>query len=189
MAKNYRIKSKHIDSKGVFVCADCGSSNVETYEEDYTFAYGIGESIVKLTDRIPIRKCSDCDFSFRDCVADDICHEAVCRHLGVMTPRQIKSLREQYELTQAEFSEVTKLGEATLSRWERGIVIQNEAYDNYLYLLGFTENLERVRNHERTGNMEESPVESVETTRQNQHATLRDVPAGFPIFRCVDTAA
>ena len=189
MAKNSRIKSKHIDSKGVLVCADCGSSNVETYEDDYTFAYGIGESRVKLTARIPIRKCSDCDFSFRDCVADDICHEAVCLHLGVMTPKQIKSLRKSYGLTQADFSKITKLGEATLSRWERGVVIHNEAYDNYLYLLEFPENLDRVCNRDRTGNMEESSAERVETTRQNQHATLRDVPAGFPNFRCVDTAA
>jgi DNA-binding transcriptional regulator YiaG len=76
--------------------------------------------------------------------AEDLSHEEVCRHLDVLTPAQIKALRELYQLTQAQFSKITKLGEATLSRWERGILVQNNAYDNYLYLLGFKENLKRI---------------------------------------------
>jgi DNA-binding transcriptional regulator YiaG len=90
--------------------------------------------------------------------AEDACHEAVCRHLGVMTPSQIKALRTLYGLTQSQFSEITKLGEATLSRWERGIVIQNQAYDNYLYLLGFNENLERIRNRTKESKITEQIV-------------------------------
>jgi transcriptional regulator with XRE-family HTH domain len=62
-----------------------------------------------------------------------------------MSPEQIKSLRGLYKLSQTQFCEVSKLGEATLSRWERGIVIQNNAYDNYLYLLGFRENMDRLQ--------------------------------------------
>ena len=145
MNKNLTPESDSPDARERLICPDCGTSNIKTKQEDYIFTYGSGEDKVELVARVPVRSCSDCGFSFLDSVAEDICHKAVCRHLGVMTPPQIKDLRNLYGLTQAQFSEITKLGEATLSRWERGIVIQNQAYDNYLYLLGFNENLERIR--------------------------------------------
>jgi putative zinc finger/helix-turn-helix YgiT family protein len=145
MDKKLKPESNCPATRESLICPDCGSSNIETRQKDYVFPYGSGENKVELAANVPVRSCSDCGFSFIDSAAEDICHNAVCQHLGVMTPLQIRDLRNLYGLTQAQFSEITKLGEATLSRWERGIVIQNQAYDNYLYLLGFTENLERVR--------------------------------------------
>lgn len=133
------------DENGVLICALCGSGNIETSEQDHTFPYGVGKEKVELCAQVPVRTCSDCGFSFRDHVADAICHDAVCRHLEVMTPDQIRGLREFYRLTQTEFSKITGLGEATVSRWERGSVIQNKAYDNYLYLLRFPETLQRIQ--------------------------------------------
>lgn len=130
---------------GKFVCGECGSERIRTSREIYKFPYGVGADTVELSCEVPVRNCADCGFSFIDGEAEDICHEEVCKHLGVIPPSQIKALRELYELTQAQFSEITKLGEATLSRWERGVVIQNQAYDNYLYLLGFKENFQMVR--------------------------------------------
>ena len=38
-------------------------------------------------------------------------------------------------MTKAAFAQVTGLGEATLSRWENGAVVQNRANDLYLRLL------------------------------------------------------
>jgi len=184
MAKNLRGKSKPIDGNGVFVCPVCGSGNVETYEEDYKFAYGFGESRAELMARIPIRKCCECGFSFRDWVADDICHEAVCHHLGIMTPAQIRAMRDLYGLTQAEFSEITKLGEATLSRWERGVIIQNEAYDNYLYLLGYSENFDRVLKRNRQMKKEGSLPELSQVAPPPECILIRSVPSAFPRFKC-----
>lgn len=137
---------------GSSICGECGSSNVEESWQDYTFPYGIGDKSVELSCKVPVKSCKDCGFIFIDGDAEDYCHAEVCRHLGVLPPLQIRSLRDLYEMTQAEFSAITKLGEATLSRWERGAVVQNQAYDNYLYLLGFSENMEKLfdrdnRNH------------------------------------------
>jgi len=147
MSRNSNSKQSGSGTSEYISCPECGSGNVKTSEEEYSFPYGVGEYAVNLKPRVPIRTCSDCGFSFLDHFGEGICHEAVCKHLGVMTPSQIKALRGLYELTQAQFSEITKLGEATLSRWERGVVIQNQAYDNYLYLLGFKENFQMVREH------------------------------------------
>ena len=38
-------------------------------------------------------------------------------------------------MSQAEFARVTGFGEATIGRWENGLVIQNVANDRYLRLL------------------------------------------------------
>jgi len=75
-----------------------------------------------------------------------------------MTPSDIKSLRKGYDLTRAQFAELTRIGEASLARWETGEVIQNAANDDYLYLLSFPENLkllEERRNPQRSVKTEE----------------------------------
>jgi len=148
--------------RGKFVCGECGSERIKTSREIYNFPYGVGAETVELSCEVPIRNCAVCGFSFIDGEAEDICHEEVCKHIGVMPPSQIKALRELYELTQAQFSEITKLGEATLSRWERGIVIQNQAYDNYLYLLGYEENLQKIRERGESPEPMEPAVKRVE---------------------------
>ena len=126
-------------------CAACASVNVETIFEEREISFGSGEAAVKILAVVPVRHCRDCDFRFEDFAAEDAEHDAICRHLRVLTPGQITALREMHGFSRAEFTKLTRLGEATLSRWERGAVIQNGAYDNFLFLLGFPDNLDRLR--------------------------------------------
>ncbi len=173
--------------RGKFVCGECGSERIRTNREIYKFPYGVGADTVELSCEVPVRNCADCGFSFIDGEAEDICHKEVCKHLGVMPPSKIKALRELYELTQAQFSEITKLGEATLSRWERGVVIQNQAYDNYLYLLGFKENFQLVREH---GESTEPLEQYVGEVRRPQFRELDideellERKSGFKLYAC-----
>jgi putative zinc finger/helix-turn-helix YgiT family protein len=132
-----------------FTCGECGSNNIETTNEKYSFPYGIGDEAVELSCVVPVRNCNNCGAKFLDDVAEDLCHEEICRYKGVMTPSEIKHIRAKCGFSQEQFAQITKLGSATLSRWERGIVIQNEAYDNYLFLIKLPYNLERVRNRTR----------------------------------------
>jgi DNA-binding transcriptional regulator YiaG len=92
-----------------------------------------------------VMTCNQCGFQFTDEVAEEARHEAVCRHLGVMTPKEIKEIRKSYGMSRAEFSHLTRIGEASLARWENGLLIQSPAYDQLLYLLTFPENLERLK--------------------------------------------
>ncbi len=126
-------------------CAACGSQNVRTTIETETFAYGESTARAELTARIPVRICDACGFHFTDEAADDARHEAICRHLRVMTPQEIATVRKTYGLSRAEFARLTRLGEASLARWEAGLLIQNAAYDRFLYLLTFRENIERLK--------------------------------------------
>ena len=126
-------------------CPGCEDTNVQTTIETETFTYGDGAEAVKLTVSVPVRTCTSCGFQFTDDIAEEIRHEAVCRYLGLMSPREIQRVRKAYEMSRAEFARLTRIGEASLARWESGQLIQNPAYDQFLYLLSFPENLERLK--------------------------------------------
>jgi YgiT-type zinc finger domain len=127
------------------VCAACGSGAVQTTTEVETFTYGAGEERADLTVEVPVRTCSKCGSSHTDVSAEEIRHAAVCRHLGVMPPGEVSAVRTRYGMSRAEFAHLTRIGEASLSRWENGLNVQNRAMDDYLYLLRFSENVGRLK--------------------------------------------
>ena len=134
-------------------CASCGASSVDTEMVVEEFAYGAGEDSVQLRATVPLRTCRDCGFQFTDHHAEGARHDAVCRHLGVMTPREVVAIRTRLGMTRAALSDLTRLGEASLARWEKGLLIQNAANDQLLYLLRFPENVERLRSRATTADV------------------------------------
>lgn len=156
--KQTEIQSSEENKK----CPECGSYKLTRNQEEYRFPYGKDAEAVELSATIEVEKCGDCGFSCMGPAAEQACHEAICEHLGVMTPNQIKSLRDYHGLTQADFSKITGLGEATLSRWERGILIQNKAYDNYLYLLGLKDNMQSIRDRRESREQKPPTIEKAE---------------------------
>ena len=126
-------------------CPECGEHAVATVLTPHTFTYGRGKEAVQITAELPMRSCGHCRFQYLDKAGQDAQHEAVCHYLRVMTPRQIKAMREYHGLSRAELATLTGLGEATIARWERGAFIQNLANDLYLRLVGFHDNLQRLR--------------------------------------------
>jgi hypothetical protein len=91
-------------------------------------------------------------------------HEAVCAHHGLLAPRAIIEIRDRYCVSRSDFARITRLGEATVARWERGALLQNAAYDQYLRLLLVPDNWRRLQE------------QNVVTSRSN------DAP-GAPVFR------
>ncbi len=116
-------------------CPLCGGGSVTTSVYSHTFGYGSGESAIELTVDVPVRRCGPCDFEYLDGVAEDLKHEAICQHFGVLSPGEIRRTREGHQMTRAKFAEITGIGEASLNRWENGLTIQTHAYDRYLRLL------------------------------------------------------
>lgn len=156
-------------------CPECGGNRINTATADHRFPYGEGESSVELTTRIPVHKCLDCQAEFFDSVAEDLMHDEVCRHLGVMTPAEIRKIRERCgSLTRSEFALLTRLGEATLGRWERGELIQNAANDQLLFLLTFPENVIRLR--QRLLNSTKDTSTSKGTDTRHKFRILRPTP-------------
>jgi putative zinc finger/helix-turn-helix YgiT family protein len=127
------------------LCPQCGTANLETVEVEEAFDYGGRKEPIHVTALLPIKHCRKCDFSFEDWHTENARHGAACAQVGVQTPEEIRSIRRASGLSQREFARLTRLGGATLNRWERGHLIQNGAYDDYLYLLRYPENLERLK--------------------------------------------
>ena len=160
------------------LCASCGSPDVRTVTEDQPFTYGVGDAEVTLHATVPVRICDQCDFSYTDEKGEEARHEAVCRHLGVMTPSEVRNVRERHGLNRAEFARVTGLGEASLARWESGSLVQNVANDNLLYLLLSQESVEALRCRDRS-----LPVPNVIGSGQPVTATR---PARFRYLKETD---
>lgn len=116
-------------------CPLCGGNEVTTSTKSHTLTYGSEESAIDLTVDVPVRHCVPCDFEYLDEVAEDLKHEAICKHFGVLSPGEIRRIREHHGMSRARFAEVTGIGEASLNRWENGLTIQTHAYDKFLRLL------------------------------------------------------
>lgn len=126
-------------------CAQCGAPAVETVDQRHTFRYGTGESAADLTVDLPVRRCATCGFEFLDGESEQIKLEAICEHLGVLSPAGIRRIRERYGMTQAEFARVTGLGTASVVRWENGSMNHTRAYDRYIRLLESPDVMRRLR--------------------------------------------
>jgi putative zinc finger/helix-turn-helix YgiT family protein len=96
-----------------------------------------GKTKTVVAENVPVSECDNatCGERLSGPEAARIRHEAICRTFGLLTPREIQAIRERLELSQERFAQLTGIGVATISRWERGRLLQNRAMDNYLRLV------------------------------------------------------
>ena len=130
------------DPNAKHICDECGHDLMTTWH-DHTFQHGSNEVAASVTVRLPVRRCGHCDFDFLDDEGERLKHEAVCRHLGVLTPEDIRRIREHLGLSRSALAKLTGVGEALLSQWENGIKIQSPRYDRCLRTLSATPPLHR----------------------------------------------
>jgi putative zinc finger/helix-turn-helix YgiT family protein len=117
-------------------CPTCGRQQLVPRLIREEFDYGPGEERVKVVaENVPVLVCEACQETLYGPEAARVRHQAICRALRLLTPDEIKTVRESLGKSQAEFAQMTGIGVATLSRWERGRLIQTRALDSYLRLL------------------------------------------------------
>ena len=68
---------------GPDTCDMCGTPGLKTELVRDPFIYGAGDDGVELVVEIPVHTCSSCG-PYTDDQAEDIRHDEVCRHLGVL---------------------------------------------------------------------------------------------------------
>ena len=161
------------------LCFECDEPTVIKWCE-HRFTYGSGEGAADLTVEIPVRICTSCGFEFLEHEAETLKHEAICTHLDVLTPKEIRGIRKIHGMSRAEFAKATGLGEATLNRWENALLIQNTANDRYLRLLASPDNMQRL---ERLGSSAARLFPSSRTGRFHVEPSeeLRQQQAGFSV--------
>jgi putative zinc finger/helix-turn-helix YgiT family protein len=130
-------------------CPSCGKGILVARVIRDEFEYGPEDDrITIVAEGVPVLECPACGETLYGPDAARVRHQAICRTLGLLTPEQIKGVREKLGKKQAEFARLTGVGVATLSRWEQGRLIQTRALDRYLRLLQWEENVQRLRNLE-----------------------------------------
>ncbi|HVS37175.1 MAG TPA: type II toxin-antitoxin system MqsA family antitoxin [Gemmataceae bacterium] len=126
------------------LCPTCYRGHMHPRHVTERFPYEVdGETTMVVAENVPVDVCDNCGEQLSGPEAARIRHEAICRALKLLTPAEIRAIRERLNLTQAEFARLTRLGEATICRWERGRLLQNPAMDRYLRLMAASE--ENVR--------------------------------------------
>jgi putative zinc finger/helix-turn-helix YgiT family protein len=120
------------------LCPSCGQQTLVRQQIEDEFEYGPDDGRIKIVAHaVPVLVCQnpDCGETLYGPEAARVRHQAICSALGLLTPSQINALRERLGRNQAEFAELTGIGVATLSRWERGRLLQTRALDRYLRVL------------------------------------------------------
>ena len=146
MGEKLPLATRH-DGEGLS-CPSCESTDIETLFVEQEIEFGDEEGISAM---LPIRRCRKCRTMFLDEVGERAKHVAICRHFGLLTPDEIRAIRESYAANRMEFARVTGLGTASLARREAGSKLQSVANDRYLRLLSrpgcYEEMLARADGH------------------------------------------
>ncbi|HEY7153563.1 MAG TPA: type II toxin-antitoxin system MqsA family antitoxin [Gemmataceae bacterium] len=117
-------------------CPSCGHQPLVAQRIRDEFEYGPDEQrITIVAEAVPVLVCPACGEVLYGPEAAAVRHQAICRALGLLSPAEIKALRERLGPDQEDFARLTGIGVATLSRWERGRLLQTRALDRYLRLL------------------------------------------------------
>ena len=110
-------------------CPSCGHQPLVARRIRDEFEYGPDDDrITVVAEAVPVLVCPACGESLYGPEAAGIRHEAICRALGLLSPAEIKALRERLGPDQEDFARLTGIGVATLSRWERGRLLQTRAW-------------------------------------------------------------
>jgi putative zinc finger/helix-turn-helix YgiT family protein len=114
-------------------CPECGQGRLISFTRTEEFDFDLGDETVKVrAENVPVEKCDKCGEVMSGSAAAAVRHEAVCRAAGLMTPAEIKALREQFGWSQQDLADLTDFGIATVSRWERGRLLQNRSNNKFL---------------------------------------------------------
>jgi putative zinc finger/helix-turn-helix YgiT family protein len=162
-----------IDSE---ICPDCGHSQVTESILTQEFPYDSGNHQTLLKAEVPVFTCLNCSYQFADERAENARHEAICRHLGVLTPEEIVEVRRNLGMSRAQFADLTGIGPASLQRWETGALIQNRANDNLLFLLASARNVDLLHTRRRG---EFSFDTDINGSREDLEAVTADVNFSF----------
>jgi putative zinc finger/helix-turn-helix YgiT family protein len=135
-----------------------------------------GKTKTVVAENVPVSECdnAECGERLSGPKAGRIRHEAICRTFGLLTPCEIQAIRERLGPSQERFAQLTGIGVATISRWERGRLLQNRAMDNYLRLVKRSE--ENIRFLEERQDSEQ-PLDPPSNRIKGQFRALRDQAA------------
>lgn len=114
------------------ICFECGAEMTPAAQPLETEYRGVRMSV----SGIEHEHCSECGEDMIPAHELDKLDEAIRaeyrRIVGLLSPAEIRSLRQSLGLTQEQFQVVLGVGKTTVSRWETGRVVQLKPEDNLM---------------------------------------------------------
>lgn len=114
-------------------CLECGKNKLIVKNE----IFNVDFKNEKIRVKSPAFVCKNCGFRFTDTEQMNILRKAVAdkyrSNKRLLTSGQIKEFRKNLEMSQLEFAEYLKVGEASVKRWETYFV-QDESQDDHIRL-------------------------------------------------------
>ena len=118
-----------------WTCSKCRQKALVPAIVDYSVDVGHdGRRYHVKVDGLNTPKCKNCGLVSPDREAHEQVTLAFLHQAGLLTPEQIRANREALKLTQVQFAAALGIAEATVSRWENGVQIQQRSLDNLLRL-------------------------------------------------------
>lgn len=116
-------------------CMECGGVLIETVENVTTTFKGESFRV----EGVPHYKCESCgsveyDADAMEKMTAEV-NELYRKRKGLLSPSEVKQVRKMLGLTQEEFQALLGVGKTTVSRWERGRIVQGKPEDNLMRLL------------------------------------------------------
>jgi putative zinc finger/helix-turn-helix YgiT family protein len=155
-------------------CPECKQGQLVAFTRNEEFDFDLGDETVKVrAENVPVEKCDKCGEVLSGPAAAWVRHEAICRAAGLLTPSEIKAIREKFGWLQQHLADLTGLGIATISRCERGRLMQNRSTNVILLGLRDCAPFREYRERLLAGKTMQKPV-CVESKASNR--PLHDVP-------------
>jgi len=85
-----------------------------------------------LVDDMPEWYCADCNVSVTDGESDAFLQDALRRHIGLLSPQQIRAGLRELRISQEKFAERLGCAAESVSRWLNGVVLQSRTYDRFM---------------------------------------------------------
>jgi DNA-binding transcriptional regulator YiaG len=85
-----------------------------------------------LVEHLPEWHCAGCNVSITDGESDEAFQNALRKHIGLLSPQQIKAGLKELDISQDRFAERLGCAAESVSRWLNGAVLQSRAYDRLM---------------------------------------------------------
>ena len=128
--------SDSVESPGR-ICSECGKGHFAPISRDEPFDFDLGdETIHVVAHAVPVEQCDVCGAEASGPAAARVRHDAVCKAADFFSPDAVRQLRRELDdMSQDEFARLAGVGVATVSRVERGRLLQNRSTDNLFFLI------------------------------------------------------
>jgi putative zinc finger/helix-turn-helix YgiT family protein len=118
------------------ICPTCGNADLRTVAARRTVRARDGRVLPYRDTLTACRACGERFYTHEQALASDRSRASAVRHYeGLLTPSEIRAIREGYGLTQDALERLLRVGPKTVVRWERGTVCQSAAVDTLLAVL------------------------------------------------------